>query len=115
MTASKDKVYVPALADAFVYLELVGITDNGDGSATRHSKFWEARLAGPRLTTRWGRIGSPGQTKIEEFGTVHLAFASYERQVAAKMAKGYSVEAEKGERFRRLGDAFAVFAKDGAR
>ena len=113
MTASKDKVYVPVLADAFAYLEFVGATDNFDGSHTLHSKFWEARLAGVRLTTRWGRIGSSGQTKVENFVTVNLAFAAYERQVAAKMSKGYQVEAEKGERFRRLGDSFAVFAKDG--
>jgi uncharacterized protein (TIGR02996 family) len=65
------------------------------------SKFWEITLDGTTLTKRWGRIGTDGQEKVEEFDSRSEAKKAYEAQVREKERKGYTRvsggEAEAGE------------------
>jgi predicted DNA-binding WGR domain protein len=53
------------------------------------SKFWEIKLEGTSYTTRYGRIGTPGQETLKEYGTADKARAEYEKIVAEKTKKGY--------------------------
>jgi predicted DNA-binding WGR domain protein len=63
-----------------VYLEF-----REEGSA----KFWAASLNGPELTTRWGKIDTVGQQKVEVFADEASANASFQKQSEAKVRKGY--------------------------
>ena len=58
-----------------------------EGSA---GKFWEVWLAGPDLTTRWGKLGAAGQQKTKTFPTPDKARAEYDKLVAEKVGKGYA-------------------------
>jgi predicted DNA-binding WGR domain protein len=53
------------------------------------SKFWSGTVKGKVLTTRWGKIGTQGQSKEEGFADAASAQASLSKQAAAKMKKGY--------------------------
>ncbi|MBC7817912.1 MAG: DNA ligase [Planctomycetaceae bacterium] len=53
------------------------------------SKFWEIALNGSDVTTRWGRIGSDGQSKTKSFGSADKARAEYDKLVSDKTDKGY--------------------------
>ncbi len=53
------------------------------------SKFWEISLAGSDVTTRWGRIGTDGQSKTKPFGSPERARTEYDKLVAEKTGKGY--------------------------
>jgi DNA ligase-1 len=53
------------------------------------SKFWEVSISGDEVTTRWGRIGSDGQTKTKSFATPSKAQAEYDKLIAEKTGKGY--------------------------
>jgi predicted DNA-binding WGR domain protein len=64
-----------------VYLEF------SDGKS---NKFWEGEVDGAELTTRWGKIGSDGQTKTKAFDTPAKALAAYEKAVKSKTGKGYA-------------------------
>ncbi|MBN8232416.1 WGR domain-containing protein [Corallococcus macrosporus] len=55
------------------------------------SKFWEITLEGTTLTKRWGRIGSDGQEKVEEFDSKAEAKKAYEAQIHEKERKGYTL------------------------
>jgi DNA ligase-1 len=55
----------------------------------KSSKFWEVWTSGHELTTRWGRIGTDGQTKTKAFATPAAARAEYDKLIAEKAAKGY--------------------------
>jgi DNA ligase-1 len=70
----------PATKPAGRYFEFV------EGSSR---KFWEVRLDGSDLTTRWGRIGADGQSKTKSFATEEKARAEYEKLVEEKTGKGY--------------------------
>jgi len=56
-----------------------------DGS----SKFWSGSVKGKTLTTRWGKIGTAGQSKAESFASAADAEQSLTKQAAAKRKKGY--------------------------
>jgi DNA ligase-1 len=72
---------VPAAAPAGKrYFELV------EGTA---SKFWEVSVAGKEMTTRWGRLGSGGQSKTKAFVDGAAAQAEAARLIAEKTEKGY--------------------------
>ena len=58
-----------------------------DGKA---NKFWEIELDGEHVTTKWGRIGSDGQTKTKSFADADKAKAEYDKLLAEKTSKGYS-------------------------
>jgi predicted DNA-binding WGR domain protein len=59
-----------------------------------HYKFWEAAIevemsGKARLVTRWGRIGSAGQTREYTFNLVTAARSRRDSIVREKLAKGY--------------------------
>lgn len=62
------------------YFELV------EGSS---SKFWEIRLEGAAVTTRYGRIGTSGQSTTKGFPTEAMAQKEHDKLVLEKTKKGY--------------------------
>lgn len=60
-------------------------------SSKNHYKFWEAELSDSSTTliTRWGRIGTRGQSKHYEFASNISASWAYWEKVAEKRRKGY--------------------------
>lgn len=73
----------PASGDATVkrYFEFV------EGTS---SKFWEISTSGNEVTTRWGRIGTDGQSKTKAFTDEAAARKEYDKLIAEKTGKGYS-------------------------
>jgi DNA ligase-1 len=53
------------------------------------SKFWEVSVNGSDMTTRWGRIGSTGQSKTKTFKDEAVALAQADKLIAEKTADGY--------------------------
>jgi DNA ligase-1 len=53
------------------------------------AKFWAVSWSGCELTTRWGRIGSAGQSKTKSFSDEAAAAKAAERLIAEKTAEGY--------------------------
>ncbi len=56
----------------------------------KSAKFWEIGIEGKTVTTRWGRLGTIGQSKVETLASPMAARASHDKQLAAKRKKGYS-------------------------
>lgn len=54
------------------------------------SKFWEIELGSRKVLTRYGRIGSAGQTTEKSFATAEEAEREHDRLIAEKTKKGYS-------------------------
>ncbi len=52
-------------------------------------KFWAVSRCGCELTTRWGRIGSAGQSKTKSFADEASAAKAAEKLVAEKTSEGY--------------------------
>ena len=69
----------------------------GGGGKKRHfefvegssSKFWEIAMDGTAFTTRYGRIGTPGQETVKDWGSADKAKKEYDKLVAEKVKKGY--------------------------
>src|SRR5436853_7928135 len=57
------------------------------------SKFWEIRGEGNVVYTRYGRIGSDGQTTMKDQGSAEGAQKLYDKLIKEKIGKGYE---EKG-------------------
>lgn len=55
----------------------------------KSSKFWEIGRAGAEVTTRWGRIGTEGQSKVKQFASEAKAEAEVAKQIRGKTGKGY--------------------------
>jgi DNA ligase-1 len=55
----------------------------------KSSKFWEVDVRGAEMTTRWGRIGSTGQSKTKTFADEAAANAAAEKVIAEKTGEGY--------------------------
>ena len=53
------------------------------------AKFWEIANNNREVTVRYGRIGSNGQTQTKSFTDPAAAAQHADKQVAAKLAKGY--------------------------
>jgi predicted DNA-binding WGR domain protein len=53
------------------------------------NKFWEGDASGKKLVTRWGRIGTAGQSKTKSFATPAAAQKELDKLVAEKLGKGY--------------------------
>jgi DNA ligase-1 len=53
------------------------------------SKFWEVEVQGKDMTTRWGRIGSAGQSKTKTFADTSVAAATATKLIAEKTSEGY--------------------------
>jgi DNA ligase-1 len=54
------------------------------------SKFWEVSVLDNELTTRWGRIGTNGQSKTKSFASAAAATAERDQLIESKLAGGYS-------------------------
>lgn len=52
-------------------------------------KFWEISVRGAQQTVRFGKIGTPGQTKITKFPDRASALRSAQRHILSKLTKGY--------------------------
>ncbi|WP_197523551.1 WGR domain-containing protein, partial [Actinokineospora pegani] len=52
-------------------------------------KFWEGSVMGLTVTTRWGRLGTNGQTKDKAFASASEAEAHLAKLIAEKVRKGY--------------------------
>lgn len=65
------------------------LTDVGLNS----NKFWEGRLDDNNsVTTRWGRVGEPGQSQTKSFGSVDSARRYLNSKRSEKERKGYSAQ-----------------------
>jgi predicted DNA-binding WGR domain protein len=53
------------------------------------NKFWEISQAGNTMTTRWGRIGSSGQSKSKSFVDEQSAASAVAALIEDKTAEGY--------------------------
>jgi DNA ligase-1 len=53
------------------------------------AKFWEVSVSGSDLSTRWGRIGTDGQTKTKSFADAARAQAEADKLIEEKTDKGY--------------------------
>jgi DNA ligase-1 len=53
------------------------------------NKFWEVSCAGDALSTRWGRIGSTGQSKTKTFANEQAAAAAMAKLIEEKTGEGY--------------------------
>jgi predicted DNA-binding WGR domain protein len=71
----------PAAGGAKRYFEFVA------GSSR---KFWEISLSGSDVTTRWGRIGTDGQSKTKTLKDPAAAKKEYDKLIAEKTGKGYT-------------------------
>ncbi|HEY6186876.1 MAG TPA: WGR domain-containing protein, partial [Pyrinomonadaceae bacterium] len=60
-------------------------------------KFYEVTVDGAAVTTRFGRIGTTGQTKVDSYGSPSEALSAAEKKINEKLHKGYEVTT-KGER-----------------
>ncbi|MDX2010350.1 MAG: WGR domain-containing protein [Myxococcaceae bacterium] len=66
-------------------------------------KFWEIELEGESFTTRWGRIGTDGQEKTQDFDSAAEARTAHDKLVAEKEKKGYRlVSSDEGGEARPL-------------
>jgi uncharacterized protein (TIGR02996 family) len=52
-------------------------------------KFWEIELDGSSFTARWGKIGTQGQSKRQDFDSPAEAKREYDKLIASKLKKGY--------------------------
>lgn len=53
------------------------------------NKFWEIELEGESFTARWGKIGTAGQEKTQDFDSEEEARKAHDKLVAEKEKKGY--------------------------
>jgi predicted DNA-binding WGR domain protein len=53
------------------------------------NKFWEITMTGNAVKTRYGKIGTPGQQTLKEFGDKAAAQKEYDKLVHEKTKKGY--------------------------
>lgn len=54
------------------------------------NKFWEVSQAGNTMTTRWGRIGSNGQSKTKAFASEESAANAVAKLIEEKTGEGYA-------------------------
>lgn len=77
------------------------------------AKFWQVTVDGAEVTTRWGRIGTDGRTKVTTEASEDAARASAAQQIAAKRKKGYA--AAGSDEALRLAGARSESEEGGAR
>jgi predicted DNA-binding WGR domain protein len=56
------------------------------------SKFWEVTIDDCTVTTRWGKQGSNGQTKVEDFSDSTKAQKAADKLIKQKTGKGYELQ-----------------------
>ena len=72
-------------------------SSGGDKSTPRYfefvegtsNKFWEIKLEGTSVRTRYGKIGTDGQQSLKEYASEALARKEYDKLVVEKTKKGY--------------------------
>ena len=79
-TAASAVVISGASSAAPRYFEFTGGTSN---------KFWEICQSGNALTTRWGRIGSSGQSKTKTYVDQAVAAKAAAKLIEEKTGEGY--------------------------
>jgi predicted DNA-binding WGR domain protein len=57
----------------------------------KSNKFWEIELDGKSFTTTYGRIGTDGQATTKDWKTEAEASKQYEKLIAEKTGKGYTL------------------------
>ncbi|VTR99251.1 DNA ligase [Tuwongella immobilis] len=55
----------------------------------KSAKFWAVAQSGSDMTTRWGKIGSAGQSKTKSFATPAAAQSAIEKLISEKSSEGY--------------------------
>ena len=55
------------------------------------NKFWEITLQGTSFKTTYGKIGTPGTSTLKEFGDAGKAQKEYDKLIAEKTRKSYSL------------------------
>jgi predicted DNA-binding WGR domain protein len=53
------------------------------------AKFWEVRLEGHNLITRYGKIGTDGKSLVKSFDSPEQARVAMDKQTREKLGKGY--------------------------
>lgn len=53
------------------------------------AKFWEVSVADSRVTVRFGRLGTDGQSQTKSFADATKAQEYAEKLVTEKLGKGY--------------------------
>jgi cell wall assembly regulator SMI1/predicted DNA-binding WGR domain protein len=61
------------------------------------NKFWEVSHNGSEMTTRYGKIGTNGQSKTKSFATPEKAAAETAKIIATKVKEGYIEKVLSGE------------------
>ena len=61
----------------------------------KSKKFWEVSVSAKKVTIRYGKLGTDGQTSVKELGTPAEAKAHAEKQAAGKVKKGYKEAVKK--------------------
>jgi DNA ligase-1 len=56
------------------------------------NKFWEVEVRGGTYYTRFGKLGSPGQTRLTELGSATAAKSDAEKRAAQKRREGYVID-----------------------
>ncbi|MEO8841565.1 MAG: DNA ligase [Kofleriaceae bacterium] len=59
------------------------------------NKFWEIEVRGSMYYTRFGKLSSPGQTRITELGSKTAAKSDAEKRAAVKRREGYRFDHKK--------------------
>ena len=56
------------------------------------NKFWEIEVRGSTYYTRFGKLGSPGQTRLTDLGSKTAAKSDAEKRAAQKRREGYRID-----------------------
>lgn len=79
----------PAAKTAPVVVSTAGKGRRFEYVEGKSSKFWEVEQSGAEVTTRWGRIGSAGQSKTKLFASAEAAAAQVAKLIQEKTDEGY--------------------------
>lgn len=55
----------------------------------KSSKFWDIEINGTKVSTRYGKVGSTGQTTEKKFDTAEKAQTHFDKMIGQKTSKGY--------------------------
>jgi uncharacterized protein (TIGR02996 family) len=59
------------------------------------TKFWEINVDGTKYTTRFGKLGTTGQTRLKTFKTAAEAKADADKAIAGKRKEGFALAGNK--------------------
>lgn len=91
--ATPTRLRPPHFRSSLPYSAPVPYYEYVDGKS---SKFWEIAKSGTKVTTRYGRIGSDGQTTTKDYGSAAEAKAAYDKLIEQKTGKGYAAAKKSG-------------------